>query len=74
MPYPDDQDDKRLVLNLVHDSVLANADSPQSFQLTLQGCSLERILGESVNRVDDPRADLSVDSLQVPYRAPLNLD
>ena len=46
MPYPDDQDEKHLLLNLIYDSVVTNAYSPQTHQLALQGSPSKWVLGE----------------------------
>ena len=53
MAHPDHQHDEFPLLNLVHDPILADPDSPQSAQLTLQGDPRERVPGEAIDRLGD---------------------
>ena len=74
MPDTHDEYDERVVQHFVHDAVVADAHPPQAPEIPLQGASRQRLLRESVDRVEDPLPVSLRNPIQLPGCAPLDPD
>ena len=69
-----DEYDECIVQHFVHDAVVADAHPPQAPEIPLQGTSRQRLLSESVDRVEDALPVSLRHPIQLPGRAPLDPD
>ena len=74
MPDTDNEHDKRVDQHFVHDAVVADPHPPQAAEISLQGASRQRLLGESVDRVEDPLPVSPRNPIQLRGCAPLDPD